>query len=107
MFEVASDGRTFIIERRGGIKLFDPLTQGVKPVGMLGVNTEVEVGNGEQGLVGMSLDPKFDENGWMYLYYFHPVEAKTIPRPLNFLLRRSFLVESECVERSLCLPTLA
>ncbi|MDA7866522.1 PQQ-dependent sugar dehydrogenase [Verrucomicrobia bacterium] len=78
MFEVATDGRTFIIERRGGIKLFDPLTQNVKPVGMLGVNTEVEVGNGEQGLVGMSLDPKFDENGWMYLYYFHPVEAKAI-----------------------------
>lgn len=78
VFEVANDGRAFIIERRGGIKLFDPLTQTVKPVGRLIVNNDAEVGNGEQGLVGMTLDPEFDENGWMYLYYYHPVEAKAV-----------------------------
>lgn len=77
-FEVASDGRVFIIERRGGIKVFNPLLQAVAPVGRLVVNNEAEVGNGEQGLVGMTLDPKFDDNGWMYLYYYHPSEAKAV-----------------------------
>lgn len=77
-FEVLDDGKAFIIERRGAVKLFDPGVQAVKPVGMLAVNNATRNGNGEQGLVGMTLDPKFADNGWMYLYYQHPVEEKSI-----------------------------
>lgn len=77
-FQVLKDGRAFIIERRGGIVMFDPATQSVKPVGMLTVNNSAKVGNGEQGLVGMTLDPNFVTNGWMYLYYFHPTEEKGV-----------------------------
>lgn len=77
-FEVADDGRAFIIERRGGIKMFDPVSQSVKPVGKLTVNNASKVGNGEQGLVGITLDPKFNDNGWIYLYYYHPKEEKAI-----------------------------
>jgi cytochrome c len=78
VFEVLPDGRAYIIERRGAIKYLDPATQTVKPVGALAVNNRVRQGNGEQGLVGMTLDPKFTENGWMYLYYQHPVEEKSV-----------------------------
>ena len=77
-FEVLKDGRAFLIERRGAIKVYDPATQTVKPVGLLTVNNAVRSGNGEQGLVGMTLDPQFADNGWMYLYYQHPTEEKSV-----------------------------
>jgi cytochrome c len=74
-FEVLEDGRVFIIERRGAVKLFDPVDASVKSVGQLYVNS---TGNNEQGLAGMTLDPNFEENGWMYLYYHDPVDAKAV-----------------------------
>lgn len=89
-FEIADDGRAFIIERRGGIKVFDPATQSVKPVGMLAVNNAARVGNGEQGLVGLTLDPKFADNGWIYLYYQLPDEAKS--RLSRWQIRNDVLV---------------
>lgn len=75
VFEVLPDGRAFIAERKGTIRVYDPSIAGVKVVGRLAVNTK---GNNEQGLVGLTLDPKFAENGWIYLYYYHPVESKAV-----------------------------
>ena len=75
VFEVLDDGRVFLAERKGAIKLYDPTDATVKTIGDLNVNT---TGNKEQGLVGMTVDPDFQENGWMYLYYFHPNEAKGV-----------------------------
>lgn len=75
VFEVLGDGRVFLIERKGIIKLYQPTDASVRIIGFLEVNTS---GNEEQGLVGMTLDPDFRENGWMYLYYFHPNQAKAI-----------------------------
>jgi cytochrome c len=75
VFEVMPDGRAFIAERKGVIKVFDPSLNAVKIVGALSVNNQ---GNYEQGLVGMTFDPKFSENGWVYLYYFHPIEKRAV-----------------------------
>lgn len=75
VFEVLDDGRVFLIERKGSIKLFQPTDASVRTIGFLEVNTS---GNEEQGLVGMTLDPDFPQNGWMYLYYFHPIQSKAI-----------------------------
>jgi len=75
VFEVLPDGRAYIAERKGTIKIYDPAIAGVKVVGTLAVNTK---GNNEQGLVALSVDPKFAQNGWVYLYYFHPTEKKAV-----------------------------
>lgn len=75
VFEVLPDGRAYIAERKGTIKVYDPSLGGVKVVGRLAVNTQ---GNNEQGLVALSFDPKFSENGWIYLYYFHPTLKKAV-----------------------------
>ncbi len=75
VFEVLADGRVYIAERKGGIKVYDPSVPAVKPVGSLAVNTK---GNHEQGLAGMTVHPRFVETGWIYLYYFHPTEAKAV-----------------------------
>jgi cytochrome c len=75
VFEVLEDGRVFLAERKGALKLYDPVDATVKTIGFLDVNT---TGNKEQGLVGMTVDPDFEDNGWMYLYYLHPDEAKGV-----------------------------
>ncbi len=74
-FEVLPDGRVYIAERKGTIKVYDPAVGGVKIAGALAVNT---TGNNEQGLVGITFDPKFADNGWVYLYYYHPTEKKAV-----------------------------
>ncbi|GAB3745443.1 PQQ-dependent sugar dehydrogenase [Spirosoma pomorum] len=81
VFEVAKDGTAYIIERKGGIKKYDPTTQTVSLIGTIPVNTkytskEGKVSEAEEGLMGLSLDPNFEQNHWVYLYYAHPTEKK-------------------------------
>ncbi|TYC21298.1 DUF1349 domain-containing protein [Micromonospora sp. MP36] len=61
---VANDGRVFYIDRLGDVKVIKPDTQQTVQAGHLDVFTA-----NESGLLGLALDPKFDENNWVYLYY--------------------------------------
>ena len=64
---VAQDGRVFYAERAGIIKMWNPQSKTVAEVG------KIKVFNGlEDGLLGITLDPKFGKNGWIYLYYALP-----------------------------------
>ena len=64
---VASDGRVFFAERRGLVKYLDPASGEVHTVGKVDVFTGLE-----DGLLGMTLDPHFEDNGWIYLFHSHP-----------------------------------
>lgn len=75
VFQVLPDGRVYIAERKGALKVYDPAINGVKVMGSLAVNI---TGNNEQGLVGLAIDPKFADNHWVYLYYFHPTQKKAV-----------------------------
>jgi hypothetical protein len=55
------------IQRQGYIKYYDARNNTVKDVGEIGVNT-----TSEYGLVGLALDPDFDINGYIYVYYSSP-----------------------------------
>lgn len=82
-FEVLKDGTVYIIERKGALKKYDPTTKTVDLVATIPVNTkytskEGRVTEAEEGLMGISLDPNFDKNHWVYLYYAHPTSAKHI-----------------------------
>jgi cytochrome c len=63
-FDMLPDGRILLIERRGDIKLYDPAADQIKVVGHLDVFEK-----NEEGLIGMCLDPNWEENRWLYLYY--------------------------------------
>jgi cytochrome c len=63
MLDVASDGRVFYIDRLGDVKVIRP-AGGVSTAAHLNVFTA-----NESGLLGMSLDPGFATNNWIYLYY--------------------------------------
>jgi cytochrome c len=82
-FEVLKDGRVYVNERKGAIKLFDPITKVVKLVANVPVNTKYTSAQGvvteaEEGLIGFTIDPNFDQNHWAYLFYAHPTEKKDV-----------------------------
>ena len=80
-FEVARDGRVFIIERKGAFKVFDPLTKSTSVITTIPVNTKYTSAAGvvreaEEGLVGLTIDPNFEQNRWVYMLYADPQVAK-------------------------------
>ncbi len=62
--EVAPDGRVFFIEIGGRLSLWKPESRAVVVAGTIEVTTEQE-----NGLLGFALDPRFAENGWIYILY--------------------------------------
>ncbi|MBI3842172.1 MAG: PQQ-dependent sugar dehydrogenase [Thaumarchaeota archaeon] len=60
----APDGRIFFTERVGTLRVIDNGVLADEPVGKVDV---ARVGEG--GLLGLSLDPDFEKNHYLYLYY--------------------------------------
>lgn len=65
--DIAPDGRIFVIELQGVVKLFDPAEASLAEIARLDVTTEQE-----NGLIGLALDPNFADNHWVYLQYSPP-----------------------------------
>ena len=71
---VLGDGRILFIQRKGEIRLYNTKTKQLKTIAKLDVNTkytskEGKVSEGEDGVLGLSKDPNFAQNHWIYLYY--------------------------------------
>ena len=79
--EIMADNRVLFIERRGNIKLYDPATKSTRIINKLPVHL---TGNYEDGLLGLELDPKFETNHFVYLYY-SPVGEKAVQNLSRFL----------------------
>ncbi len=62
--DIATDGRVFIVEWAGAIKIWEPETNQMRVIGWLPVEKDIE-----DGLLGLALDPNFDQNSWLYIYY--------------------------------------
>ncbi|MFC9860256.1 MULTISPECIES: ThuA domain-containing protein [unclassified Streptomyces] len=80
--DVAKDGRVFYIQRSGEVNVFDPATHATTTAGKLDV-----YGGGEDGLVGMELDPDFTKNHWIYLYYAPAGTANDVNRLSRFTVK--------------------
>ena len=67
---VANDGKVFFVERKGNVKLYNPQNNKIEIIAQIPVSLKYNNGNNsEDGLLGISLDPKFDTNHWVYLFY--------------------------------------
>jgi cytochrome c len=67
---VAEDGKVYLVERLGGIKVWNPGSTAMHTI------TTLPVFKGaENGLLGVALDPHFSSNHWIYLFY-SPVEPE-------------------------------
>src|SRR5688572_17742724 len=64
---VAPDGTVYYIELAGRVKMYDPVARSVRTIGTIPVHR----GN-ENGLLGITLDPDFETNRWLYLFYSAP-----------------------------------
>ncbi len=62
--DLFDDGKVIFVERRGAIKIYDPSTEYLKLVTTFPVHTEFE-----DGLLGVALDPNYNENKWIYFFY--------------------------------------
>lgn len=70
-FEIPADGRIYLIESGGTLKIIDPGTGQAKIAGKLKVFNPTE-----HGLIGMALDPDFLKNGWIYFQYGIPSDKR-------------------------------
>lgn len=82
-FELLNDGRVLFVERKGKVKVYNPSTRQVTTIADFPVSvgyyskTGEEVSPiGEDGMQGVVVDPKFEQNHWLYLFYT-PKEGTT------------------------------
>jgi len=61
---VLPKGKVIFTQRRGGIKQYDLKTNELSDYDSIPVHHEKE-----DGLMGIALDPEFEQNDWVYLYY--------------------------------------
>lgn len=81
--DVAPDGRVFFTELvRGQIRVYSPQSQTTTTALTLPVYS-----GGEDGLMGIALDPDFEDNGHLFLYYSPASDDDT--DPANFFNRLS------------------
>ncbi len=71
------DDKILLVERKGGVKVYDEANELMIPAGFIEVNTKYtnrkgEVREAEEGLMGVVADPSFVDNHWIYLYYADP-----------------------------------
>ncbi|GAB4021673.1 PQQ-dependent sugar dehydrogenase [Spirosoma koreense] len=71
---ILPDERVLFIERHGNVQLYSPTTKQVKTIATIPVSTKYKDKEGheteaEDGLLGVNIDPNFEKNHWLYLYY--------------------------------------
>ncbi|NNU34205.1 hypothetical protein HK413_08710 [Mucilaginibacter sp. S1162] len=73
-FQILKDGKVLYAERKGKLKLYNPVTQKISVIHEFSVSTKYvsqtgEVSEAEDGLQGVILDPDFYKNHFIYVYY--------------------------------------
>jgi len=68
--DIFDDGKVILVERKGGVKLWDPELEQLRLVTTLPVWDKFE-----DGLMGIAIDPNYEETNWIYVYYAPPGEA--------------------------------
>jgi glucose/arabinose dehydrogenase len=71
--DFAPDGRLFVADKVGTLWVVDPRLGQPTPFVTVPVNTRQE-----RGLDGVVLDPNFEQNGFVYVYYSRPVGRRVI-----------------------------
>lgn len=87
----------FFVELRGGFKVYRAKTKTVHLVKKIDVAGGPSSPNPEEGLMGVVLDPKFNANRWLYLYY--SVKGSLLYRISRFTLSadRSSLADEQTI----------
>jgi cytochrome c len=76
---VSPDGKIYFTEILGNLSVYNTKTDEYKLIHRFPITFK-----GGTGLQGITLDPNFDKNRWVYLYYTPPTEEE----PIDFYLSR-------------------
>jgi cytochrome c len=76
---ILPDGRIIFLERRGKVKLYNPKTDSIKIINELNVYS-----THEDGMIGLTLDPGFEQNQWLYIFYSHPTKSSNVISRFTF-----------------------
>ena len=68
--EMLPNGKLIYIQRGGMVKVFDPEVDSSVVIQKMEVFFKLE-----DGLLGMALDPDFEQNKWIYLFYSDPEDS--------------------------------
>jgi cytochrome c len=71
--DIMPDGRIIFIERKGAVKLYDPKKDTITVINNFNVATKFE-----DGMLGITHDPGFEKNKWLYIYYSHPEKSANV-----------------------------
>jgi cytochrome c len=72
---ILPDERVLFIERHGLVKMYNPVTRKTTVIANIPVSTKYNPAKdgsqleAEDGLLGLNIDPDFNKNHWVYLYY--------------------------------------
>lgn len=80
--DIAPDGRMFITERTGAVRVMEQGKLLPEPVYRL---EKPFIAKGEGGLLGLTLDPEFSDNGYLYIY--HTYEGEDQGQTYNRVIR--------------------
>lgn len=72
----AGDGRLFVIEKPGRIRIFNGTSLLATP--FLDISSLISSNSGEQGLLGLAFHPDYATNGYFYVYYTHLKNGTTL-----------------------------
>jgi cytochrome c len=78
-FTILPDGRIIFIERKGAVKLYDPKTDSITQINKFNVYT-----THEDGMIGITKDPDFANNQWLYVFYSHPERSANVVARFTF-----------------------
>jgi cytochrome c len=70
---ILPDSRIIFIERKGAVKLYSPTTDSISLINTFNVWTKFE-----DGMLGITTDPDFAKNNWVYIYYSHPEKSANV-----------------------------
>ncbi|WP_236974162.1 PQQ-dependent sugar dehydrogenase [Membranihabitans maritimus] len=62
--QILPDGNVLIVERKGAVKLYDESDGDISVIARFNVFSGIE-----DGLLGVVLDPEYENNHWVYFYY--------------------------------------
>lgn len=65
---VPGDGRLFVVERRGRIRIIDA-DGSVRPTPFLDISDRVDASSIEEGLIGLAFHPNYAQNRYVYVSY--------------------------------------
>jgi cytochrome c len=76
---VLPDGRILFVQRKGEVRLYDPKKDTLITTNVFNVGTKFE-----DGMIGLTKDPDFAKNHWLYIFYSHPDKTANILSRFEF-----------------------